>query len=339
MQSAQLIVILAAILGTVVVLANAADRRPNLRPLLYVALLVLNFLFVVSFASLPLSPALRSTSDNAALTVLVALVFGGIATAVLMTPVRRRLAAIFPRPQTSADGRGFNPDSMVHMTALVYCTYLLGQQVLQFLVVGGQQGLAQDFNAPTVGSLWAQLALFLIFSFIGVGLGMRRRLPDAFWRLGLRAPTLSELLLAASTAFLLFSAQYIIANIWQAVTPTDIFQQQTQLSEELGASINTLSMGFLIAGTAALGEEIAFRGALQPIFGLWPTAILFAFIHIQYLLTPATLIIVIVGLGLGYLRQRYNTTAAIVAHFLYDFGLIALALYGRVLLDTLGGGR
>jgi membrane protease YdiL (CAAX protease family) len=107
----------------------------------------------------------------------------------------------------------------------------------------------------------------------------------------------------------------------------------------LSNSLNTLSAAFVLSLTAALGEEIAFRGALQPIFGLWPTTILFALIHIQYTLTPATLIIIAVGLGLGWLRRKFNTTAAILGHFLYNFMLIALALYGRYVIDTLGVNR
>jgi membrane protease YdiL (CAAX protease family) len=75
------------------------------------------------------------------------------------------------------------------------------------------------------------------------------------------------------------------------------------------------------------------------VFGLWPTTIFFALVHIQYTLTPATLIIVVVGFGLGWLRRRYNTTPAIVTHFLYNFVSIALVIYGRYFQDVLGAGR
>jgi membrane protease YdiL (CAAX protease family) len=63
------------------------------------------------------------------------------------------------------------------------------------------------------------------------------------------------------------------------------------------------------------------------VFGLWPTSILFALIHMQYTLTPATLIILGVALGFGWLRQRYNTTVAIMAHFLYNFIPLAVNVY------------
>ena len=75
-----------------------------------------------------------------------------------------------------------------------------------------------------------------------------------------------------------------------------------------------------------MGEEIALRGSLQPIFGFWWTAILFSLVNIQYSLTPATLIIFGVALGLGWIRRRYNLYAAITAHFLYNFVQLLLAL-------------
>jgi membrane protease YdiL (CAAX protease family) len=39
----------------------------------------------------------------------------------------------------------------------------------------------------------------------------------------------------------------------------------------------------------------------------------------QYTLTPAILMILIAALGLAWLRERYSTTASIIAHFVYNF--------------------
>jgi len=325
-----------SVLAGVVVVANLAEKRPFLRPVLYFSLGALNLLFVITFIGLMASSETVGEADKVPILVLT-VVFGLAATAALFEPVRRRLAVLFPRPEIT--GEGFNPQSMVHMTALVFCVYFLGDRILEFAVAGGMTGLAQDFTAPSAGSLWAQMGIFVVFAVLGVGLGIRRPLSGAIRRLGLRAPTIVELGVAAGMAFLLFVAVFMISNIWEALTPQDVIREQTQVSELLSNSINTLSMGLLIAGTAAFSEEIAFRGALQPVFGLWPTTVFFSLVHIQYTLTPATLIIVLVGLGLGWLRQRYNTTTSIVAHFLYDFGLIALSLYGRVLFNMVGGSQ
>ncbi len=332
------LVMLASGIG-ILVIANLAEKRASLRPLLYGSLVATNLLYAAAFILLAVfgDPQQIDTS-NSGLTVFIAALIGALCTLALLMPVRRRLVAFFaPSRQDDVDlsTTRFDPASMVHMTAIVYCLYLVGYTVLTFLVGGGLSGLASNFSAPTTGELLIQMLLFVGVAALGVGLGIRRSLGESLKRLGLVAPTVTELSMASTIAFLLFSSQFVIAYIWQMVTPEDVIQQQTQLSQALNSSINTLMMAFLIAATAAIGEEIAFRGALQPIFGLWPTTIFFALTHIQYTLTPATLVIIMVGLGFGWVRQKYNTTTAIVTHFLYDFALTALLVYGRLLPNVI----
>jgi hypothetical protein len=97
---------------------------------------------------------------------------------------------------------------------------------------------------------------------------------------------------------------------------------------------NTLPLAFLLSVMAAVSEEIIFRGALQPVSGLPLASAFFALSHIQYALTPATLIVFVVGLGLGWLRLRRNTTSAIMAHFVYNFVQLALTV---LVLQASGG--
>ena len=85
-----------------------------------------------------------------------------------------------------------------------------------------------------------------------------------------------------------------------------------------------------------MGEEILFRGALQPVFGIVFTSLLFAVVHVQYGLTPITLAVFLLGLILGILRKRTNTTVTILVHFGYNFilGLMALlAVYVQELVS------
>jgi membrane protease YdiL (CAAX protease family) len=99
----------------------------------------------------------------------------------------------------------------------------------------------------------------------------------------------------------------------------------------LGAILR-LPAAFWLALTAALSEEILFRGALQPVFGLPLTSVYFALVHMQYALTPAAVIIFVVALGLGWLRQRQSTSSAIIAHFVYNFVQLAVAILAASLL-------
>jgi hypothetical protein len=87
--------------------------------------------------------------------------------------------------------------------------------------------------------------------------------------------------------------------------------------------------GILTLGlAAALGEETVFRGAMQPRFGLLLTSILFALLHSTYGLTLSTLLVFIVGLVLGLLRLRYNTTTAMITHAVYNISLGVIAYLG-----------
>jgi membrane protease YdiL (CAAX protease family) len=71
------------------------------------------------------------------------------------------------------------------------------------------------------------------------------------------------------------------------------------------------------------------RGALQPVFGILITSIFFTLLHTQYLFTPTMGLIFLISVGFGVIRRRYNTTTAIITHFVYNFfPLLLLVLSG-----------
>ena len=107
-----------------------------------------------------------------------------------------------------------------------------------------------------------------------------------------------------------------------------------RLTEELLGSLFTSPLGIITLGiAAALGEEPLFRGAVQPRFGLLLTALLFAVLHSNYGITLSTLIVFILGLVLGWLRIRYNTSTAMITHAVYNMSLGLLAYLGTMMLD------
>lgn len=83
-----------------------------------------------------------------------------------------------------------------------------------------------------------------------------------------------------------------------------------------------------ISMCAGVGEELLFRGVLQPMWGIWLTAIVFVAIH-GYL-NPRDWRISVYGLymtliiaGLGYMTERFGIWSAVVAHMLIDVILLA----------------
>jgi len=110
---------------------------------------------------------------------------------------------------------------------------------------------------------------------------------------------------------------------WDVINST-LLKPALNKYKSLIASLNiNLATIIFVSICAGVGEEILFRGVLQPFFGIWITAILFVAIH-GYL-NPKdwrlsiygiymTLIIAIVGL----FAQIFGLTSAMIAHAVID---------------------
>ncbi|MCQ3933113.1 MAG: hypothetical protein DPW16_21905 [Chloroflexi bacterium] len=222
--------------------------------------------------------------------------------------------------------RGFDPHNTVHMLAMVISFLFIGTQIAGFAAGGGLSGYAEDAGISW-GNLGIQFILMTLVPIVGVGLLTRRSMGEILERLGFHRLTVESIGVGVVVAVGAFVWLFIVAIIWSQLVPPDVLEEQTEASEAISQSIDTIWLVLAVAITSSVGEEIAFRGALQPIFGFWWTAIIFTFAHIQYTLTPATVIIFGVAIALGWLRRRYNLYAAITAHFLYNFVQLLLALF------------
>ena len=74
---------------------------------------------------------------------------------------------------------------------------------------------------------------------------------------------------------------------------------------------------------AGVGEEILFRGGIQPYLGIWLTSFVFILLHgyinpYNLALTIYGLFMVLISAGLGYLFEIYGIISSITAHFLFD---------------------
>jgi uncharacterized protein len=78
---------------------------------------------------------------------------------------------------------------------------------------------------------------------------------------------------------------------------------------------------------AGIGEEILFRGALQPLLGIFLTAIIFVAIH-GYLnprdwrISVYGLFMTVVIIGFGFMTELVGIWSAVVAHFVIDVYLL-----------------
>lgn len=255
------------------------------------------------------------------LTILLGAVTAGLFAA--HAPTRQQLRRWLPSNAT------YQPDSVVHTTAVV----LILSQVLFSLAIfqlsGGQAGLAATLeqNPPTAADALFSGGIFALLALGGVGFYLRRNLPQTLERLGLTAPSLATSLIAIVAGMVMQAASLAFTAIWVSVTPPDMLAEQQAAGNLIAlASAGSLWSILITAAASSIGEEILFRGALQPVFGLPLTTLMFTFVHTQYLGSPALLFIAILGAALGWMRQRYGTSSAIIAHFV--FNLISLLMAG-----------
>ena len=238
---------------------------------------------------------------------------------VTIPPVRKLLARVMP----------LDPGSPVHTLALLMVGYLIGQGALA-LNQGGLSGL-EETAVPTSILLFTVSELFFaLLAFLGVGFLIRRRGRPLLQRLGLERPQPLHLLAGSGLIIILVIMQAIAGVVWALLNP-----EQAELLEDVNtlllADIDTLWEWLLLAMAAGIGEELLFRGALQPVFGLGFTSVIFALVHVQYGLTPVTLFIVLLAVILGLVRRYSNTTIAIFVHVGYNFVLGLLALLAAFL--------
>ena len=97
-----------------------------------------------------------------------------------------------------------------------------------------------------------------------------------------------------------------------------------RLHRDFRAILGPLTGGeiLVLAAASSIGEELMFRGALQPWIGIWPQAVIFALLHVgrSVRFLPWTASAFVLGVLLGYMfRFMGDLGAPIVAHFTINY--------------------
>lgn len=233
---------------------------------------------------------------------------------ILLIPiVRRGIAHLIP----------IQASNRIHTISLVLSTLILLQLAITFAI--GLETLSSMESSSNVWSLiaqlWTQDIMFFLIACLGVGFLTRRNGKETLQRLGLEKITSKQFIFGFFIAIGLVIIVYLL-EILLASTMFGIDQNVQEYTEKLIGPLFTSIPGILTLGlAAAIGEEAIFRGALQPRFGLLLTSLLFALMHSNYGFTLSTFIVFGVGLCLGLVRIRFNTTTAMVIHAIYNISL------------------
>ena len=239
---------------------------------------------------------------------------------VVLPPVRRAIAKV----------TAIQPKNEVHATALLLAVYLVGN-TLSTLGQGGLEALADTVGSANIWQVVGQQLLFVAVGVAGIGIFIRRpKLKTVAHRLGLEKPTLRQLIIGFGIAIILVVVQFMVGIIALLVTPDQIAAIE-DVNAVLLADMDSLGEWFLLALSAGVGEEILFRGALQPVFGMPLTVVLFTIAHVQYGFTIITAYFIVLASVLSLIRKKSSTTVAIFVHFSYNFILGIFALLAPIL--------
>jgi len=231
-------------------------------------------------------------------------------------------------------GGHVDPTDLRHAQALVGQVAALVLAFVPMIALGGEapalRMLALDpdaFNQDRSDSgqlldMVYNLAWTIPLTLLLVGVPIWRSLPSSLTRLGVRPIGLHGLMIGVAAAAVLWVVGTAMDELtywlwgvlgWPRTDPELV-------NRLMGAAFSPL--GALVAATAAgLGEELMMRGVLQPRFGwLLPNLAFVAAHALQYNL-DALIGVFVLGAMLAFVRARWSTSEAIVAHTLYDLVL------------------
>ena len=170
-----------------------------------------------------------------------------------------------------------------------------------------------------------------------MGLGTLAAFPLLAWLILLLVPSSFEI--SFKTMFQINKTDYLLIPIFLSIgicfglfviwlTELDYFEKSMSKYRNLlkGYNLTTFYVLFLSI-CAGVGEEIFFRGTIQPLIGIWLTAIFFVGIHGYFSIKNKRLNIFALFLTLfivliGWSAKEYSIWLAISAHFSYDLVLL-----------------
>jgi membrane protease YdiL (CAAX protease family) len=328
-----------------VVLAMAAYLSEDYRPLRFITglllLAIVAGLVLVSFAFGMLALVPLETIESGVIPPGVegplvgilglGLFFGLVAFVGFITPIRRLLARAVP----------INPASFVHSIALVLVLAMILVPPVPLIVTGSPPLLSENLlggdetgGTQSPGELARSEAYSLLFiiygSFLVVGLFLRRNFTEALERLAFVRPTGRQVLFALGMAVVLVGAfgllDRAIGTAWEAMGwPVTDDEAYRRLFSDVLTPVGAVTA----AVSAGVGEELAVRGVLQPVFGMVLPSLLFAALHAWQYSWDALLSVFLAGLVFAWIRRYANTSTSAITHGFYDlilFGFLATGM-------------
>lgn len=255
----------------------------------------------------------------------VAAIVAGLAGLALCVPPLRKITGHRLKNEFWADPPVF--------LAIWLLVVVLANNAASFLIFTQEPDVASLFPTGRISpaEVFTSQLPFVIVALLGVGLGVRRNLREALQRLGYGRITPLQIGIVVLFIGAAYGLSLLADTLFSALQP-ELARTVGDLSRSLfdptGLDpVPAILFSLLIGVGAALGEETLFRGAVQPVFGIPLTSVLFASMHIQYGPSVVLGYVFLLSVGLGLLRRHINTTASFLAHAGYNSTSLMLAYF------------
>ncbi|HYI24124.1 MAG TPA: CPBP family intramembrane glutamic endopeptidase [Thermomicrobiales bacterium] len=241
----------------------------------------------------------------------------------LIKPLRKLIARFTP----------MDPNSPIDLCGLALILW-----VSTFFTISAIQSGPVDVDSEGGGQLlessfWLLLnaLTFVGIAYVAVGYRIYRTGQEATKRLGLEWPDLKTILISLAMVI----PCYIVAIIGNALTlifQPDVFDNLQDTMDDMTTGLDNPIGMILIGLSAGIGEEVLFRGAIQPRFGIVIAALFWTTMHAQYDVSFVLVGLFGVGIVLGLQRKYFGTASAIITHAVYNMIAVAITIAGGHIL-------
>jgi uncharacterized protein len=228
----------------------------------------------------------------------------------LIRPFRVALARVTP----------LDPASPIDFTGLAVLLAMVAYLIYTLLVLPPTDAGSNDTvmtSGATITSLIINVAAFVLLAYVAVGYRISRNGPEATERLGLRWPDLQQVCIGLAAVIPAFVFSFGASVMTQIFQPEYVDRLQETVTE-MTTGVQNPAGALLLGISTGVGEEVLFRGAIQPRYGIVVASLLWSLLHVQYELTWVIAGIFAMGIMLGLIRKHYGTTAAIITHAVYN---------------------
>lgn len=234
----------------------------------------------------------------------------------MLKPFRELMGKILP----------MDPDSPIDWSGLAIILGLLGFLIPTAFVDSAPAVVSENSATTLTTGLLQQLLAFVALAYVAVGYRNYRTGKEATVRLGVQMPTPAQITMGLAGVLAALVAANLGGLLTQWLQP-DVLDNLENSMDAMTSGVTTPFVAIVLALSSGIGEEVLFRGAIQPRFGMVLSAVLFTFLHAQYGFTWVLLGLFLIGMIFGWLAKRYGTMAAVVAHVVYNLAVVILQVW------------